>query len=269
MPVAIVTDSSACLPEDLARAHGIAVLPIAIHLVDADLQDGMPAASERVYHALRAGEPVKSSAPSPDEYLAAIDGAGAEEVLVVTPATEFTGMYRSASLAAELAGARVIVHDSRTAAAAQGLVVLAAAEAAGAGLDEAARAAKDASARAELVAALDGLEHITRSGRVPAFALGLARRLGVRPVFRFRDGEVERVGVPRSLDAAIDRIAREWSSRGGAGAPRAAVFHAAAPDRAGALRMRLGGAALVTEFSPSMGIHTGPGVVGAAWLRGS
>jgi DegV family protein with EDD domain len=270
MPVAIVTDSSACLPEDLARAHGIAVLPIAIHVADADLQDGMPGAAERVYRALRSGEPVKSSAPSPDEYLAAIAGADADEVLVITPATEFTGMYRSASLAAELAGARVVVHDSRTAAAAQGLVVLAAAEAARrAGLEEAARAAEEASARAELVAALDGLEHITRSGRVPAFALGLARRLGVRPVFRFRDGEVDRVGVPRSLEAAIDRIAREWSSRGGADAPRAAVFHAAAPDRAGALRMRLGAGALVTEFSPSMGIHTGPGVVGAAWLRSS
>ena len=267
MPVAVVTDSSACLPPDLARAHGIEVLPIAIHLGDDDLHDGVPAAAERVYRALRAGEPVKSSAPSPDEYLAAIEGG--EDVLVVTPATEFTGMHRSASLAAELSSARVVVHDSRTAAAAQGLVVLAAAVAARGGLEAAARAAEEATARAELVAALDGLEHISRSGRVPAFALGLARRLGVRPVFRFRDGEVDRVGVPRSLEASIDRIAREWASRGGPDASRGAVFHAAAPERAEALRARLGGSPLEVEFSPSMGIHTGPGVVGAAWLRSS
>lgn len=266
---ALVTDSSACLPPELADRLGITVVPIAVHLPDRDLSDGMPEAPSAVYEALRAGAPVKSSAPTPAEYLAAVEEAAAEEALIVTPATEFTGMRRSASLAAGVAGRRVAVLDSRTAAAAQGLVVLAAAEvaASGGGLERVIRAAEAAARGAELVAALDGLEHITDSGRLPPMALGLARRLGVRPVFRFRDGRVERVGVPRSTEASLRRIRAEWAGRGGPGADRTAVFHAQAPDRAERLAATLGVGGLRVEFSPSMGIHTGPGLVGVAWLR--
>lgn len=266
---ALVTDSSACLPPELAERLGITVMPIAIHLPHRELADGMAEAAPAVYEALRAGVPAKSSAPTPAEYLAAIEDAGTEEVLVVTPATEFTGMWRSATVAAGVAGRPAVVVDSRTAAAAQGLVVLAAAEAAvgGARLRDLVRVAEEAARRAELVAALDGLEHITRSGRVSPMALGLARRLGVRPVFRFRDGQAERIGVPRSEEAALRRIRAEWAACGGPGADRAAVFHAHAAERAEhlAAALRIGGRPV--EFSPSMGIHTGPGLVGVAWLR--
>lgn len=269
--ISIVTDSSACLPSDDAASARVDILPIAIHLQDAELRDGMPEAASRVYSALNAGRPAKSSAPSPLEYLTPIESSGAEETVIVTPAEEFTTMHRSARVAAEIAPGRVAVVDSRTAAAAQGLVVLAAAQAAasGAPLEDVVAVAEDAARRAELVAALEDLDHIRRSGRVPAFAVDLARRLGVRPVFRFRRGEVERLGVPRSPEAAMDRIRREWRDRGGPGAERSAVFHAAAPDRAEQLESLLGGVSFRMEFSPSMGIHTGPGVVGAAWLRSS
>lgn len=266
---AVVTDSSACLPPELADRLGIAVVPITIHLPDGDLADGMPEAPSAVYSALRAGAAAKSSAPTPAEYLAAVEDRGADGVLIVTPATEFTGMSRSAAVAAKVAGRRVAVLDSRTAAAAQGLVVLSAAQAAaeGAGFDEVLRVGESAVRRAELVAALDGLDHITRSGRVPPMALGLARRLGVRPVFRFSGGQAVRVGVPRSEEASFRRIRAEWAGRGGPGAERTAVFHAAASGRGERLAAVLETDAVRMEFGPSMGIHTGPGLVGVAWLR--
>lgn len=266
---AVVTDSSACLPDAVAARLPIRVLPIGIHLPDRDLHDGMAEAGPAVYEALRSGRAVKSSAPTAAEYLHSIEEAGADEVLVVTPAREFTGMYRSASAAAQIAGRPVHVLDCRTAAAAQGLVVLAAAEEAQAGGNAAdvSAVAEDAARRAELVAALDGVGYLRQSGRVPPFALELARRLGVRPVFRFRDGQAERVGVPRSPDAALRRIRSEWAARSGRSGGRSAVFHAQAAPRAEALARLLGRPMFIVEFSPSMGIHTGPGVVGVAWLR--
>jgi DegV family protein with EDD domain len=271
--VALVTDSSACLPTreaaDRARSRAaVRVVPIVIHLSDGDVLGDTPAAADRVYDALRHKEAVKSSAPSAVEYLAAIEDGPADEVVVITPAEEFTTMYRNACVAADLAGERVAVVDSRTAAAAHGLVVQEAAEAAGAGgsLDDVARAAEDAADRAELVAALDGLEYIRKSGRVPPAALGLARHLGVRPVFRLQDGAVERLGVPRSPLSAITRVAHEAQARGFREAERSVLFHAGDPERADALGAMLG-VEEATEFSPSMGIHTGPGVVGVAWLR--
>lgn len=260
---AIVTDSSACLPGAGVRGN-VLVVPIGIRTADEELRDGAPGAAERVYRALRDGEQVKSTAPTPLEYLGAVERSGAESVLIVTPAAEFTGMRRAASLAADLAEVPVRVLDCRTAAAAQGLVVRAAAARAKGGVDAALEAARQAAARVDLVATLESVKHLRRSGRVPAMALDLARRLGVRPVFRLEEGAVRRLAVPRSERGALDRVAAEWEAGGGDGG-RSVVFHASAPDRASHLAERLG-VTEVWEFSPSMGIHTGPGVVGVAWL---
>jgi fatty acid-binding protein DegV len=118
-----------------------------------------------------------------------------------------------------------------------------------------------------LVACLETLAFLRQSGRVPALALGLADHLGVRPVFRMRHGQAERVALPRSMEAAQARIVREWRSGGGKDAVWSAVFHASRPGLADGLVDALGGATFVTEFSAAMGIHTGPGVVGVAWVR--
>lgn len=269
--VALLTDSSACLPLDVPARGGVRVLPIRIHLRSRDIADGTPGASELVYDALAQREPVKSSAPTTVEYLTAIEEARSDAVVVITPAEEFTGMYRNAAVAAEISGRQALVVDSRTAAAAQGLVVLAAWEAAEAGASarEVVAAARDAAGRADLVAALESVEFIERSGRVGSLALGLARQLGIHPVFRLRDGTVERLGVPRSIDAVLNRIRRETQARGLATATQSMVFHAVRAEDARRLQTRLGVSGPVTEFSPSMGIHTGPGVVGVAWLRSS
>jgi fatty acid-binding protein DegV len=136
-------------------------------------------------------------------------------------------------------------------------------------VDDVVAAAEDAASRVELVAALESLLYLRQSGRVSPLTLGMANRLGVRPVFRMRQGVVERLGLPRSEEAALARIVREWKMGRGGGSTRSAVFHAGRPERAGDLASRLGGDPFVTEFSAAMAIHTGPGVVGVAWLRGA
>lgn len=269
--VALLTDSSACLPLDFPAPAVVRVLPIRIHLRSRDISDGTPEASGLVYEALARGEPVKSSAPTTVEYLTAIEEAGSDAVVVITPAAEFTGMYRNAAVAAEVSGRPAVVVDSRTAAAAQGLVVLSAWQAAeaGASVDEVVAAARDAASRADLVAALESVEFIERSGRVAPIALGLAKQLGVHPVFRLKDGAVERLGVPRSSEAVQNLIRKEAQARGLGTATHTMVFHAVRSESARRLQARLGVSGPVTEFSPSMGIHTGPGVIGVAWLRSS
>jgi DegV family protein with EDD domain len=178
-------------------------------------------------------------------------------------------MHRNATLAAELATPSVTVVDSRSATAGHGLVVLAAAQVAEAGgsVRDVTSAAENAAARVELVGALETLDYLRASGRVPALAVGLATQLGVRPVFRFEDGAAERVGLPRSEEAALARIVKEWRGAGGEQAVRSAVFHAARPEAAVELARRVGGTTFTTEFSAAMVIHTGPGVVGVAWLK--
>lgn len=268
--VALITDSSACLPAPLVRELGLSVLPISIQVGSRHFLDG-ETSQAAMFELLETGQPVKSSAPSALDYLDAIEAAGDRPVVVVTPAHEFTLMYRHACLAAEMAGRPVTVLDSRSAAAGHGLVVLQAAGAARGpgGLDDVVAAGEEAAGRADLVAGLASLTHLRQSGRVPAVALGMANRLGVRPVFRMRNGVAERLGLPRSERAALDLVAGEWRRRGGPASPWSAVFHAESPEGAGELSGRLGAehVSFVTEFTAAMGIHTGPGVVGVAWLR--
>jgi DegV family protein with EDD domain len=267
--IALVADSSACLPPGLASALGIRILPITVHLPDADYLDGVDRLSRGVYRALERDEPVKSSPPSVVEYFSAIEEAGSRPVIVVTPAAEFTTMHRNARLAAEMAGTHVTVVDSRTAAAGQGLVVLAGAGAAEAGASpaEVVRTMEHASTRVDLVASLENLGPIRRSGRVPSAALDVAGRLGVCPVFRMRFGSVEPLASPTDTGAALSRIQREWVAGGGPDADSSAIFHADCHHLAKDLERRLGCVDHMVELSAAMSIHTGPSVVGAAWLE--
>jgi DegV family protein with EDD domain len=265
--VLVITDSSACLHPSVAGDPLLQVLPISIHVPTRDLRDDDPDAAGTVYEELERGQAVKSSAPSPLDYLAVAEEAEAG-VVIITPATEFTVMYRHAQAAAKVARVPVAVVDSRTAAAAQGLVVLAACEAAARDgpLEDVVTAAETAARGAELVAALDGLETLRRSGHVQSVLLDVSDGMGLVPVFRLHAGAIQQLDLVQSRKGALHRIRSEVETLGWTPAARSMVFHAFAREQADLLSGLLGGIDHVTEFSPSMGIHTGPGVVGVAWL---
>ena len=94
--------------------------------------------------------------------------------------------------------------DTSTAAGAQALVVLAAARAAedGGSLDQVEAAAKKAIDAVRLVAMVSDLDHLVRSGRVPEIAGWAGRRLGIRPLFEFRDGLIYWVDNDTGLHVA-------------------------------------------------------------------
>jgi DegV family protein with EDD domain len=276
--VGVVTDSSTCLPAHLIEELGIRVVPVTVHLPGSDRVDGDAGEhdhdhlSSRISEAVERDQYVRSSHPFITDYLAAVEEVDADQVVVVTPAMEFAGMYRNASLATELAARPAVTIDSRTAAAGQALVVLCGAEAAagGADLGEVVRVVEAASRRVDLVASLETLVPISRSRRVPAPALRAAELEGMRSVFRMRSGMVEPLGATSTTEESLRTIAKEWSSTA-AGPPggRTTVFHADCRPLADRLGELLGRVDFVSGFSAAMQIHTGQGVVGAAWLRGT
>ena len=261
----LVTDSSACLPQLEADAT---LLPLRIRFPGEEVTDGH-VARERIVAALRRGDAVKTCPPSPADYLLAIERAGADEAIVLTPAAEFTVMYRNAQVAARHASIPVRVVDVRTAAAGHGLVAQATAVRLATGIDAATAAgiAADAASRVELVATIDSVEHLSRGGRVPSNTFSVAARRGVQPVFRLTRGEVQPVAIPREADGAVDQLVALWRAGQGADAAETVVMHAGREEEAAALAATLDGPAMVVPFSPAMTVHTGPGVLGVAWLR--
>jgi DegV family protein with EDD domain len=268
--VAVVTDSAAAIPSDLASEWDITVVPMWLVIDGVAVREGDQALGE-----LLGDRQVTTSAPTPGAFEEAITdalGRGASDVLVLTIAAAMSASHDAAVVAARDVGAHVCVVDSMTAAGAPALVVLAAARAArdGSSLDECARVAEDVAGRVRLVATVPDLEHLVRSGRVPGIAGWAGRTLGLSPLFEFRTGSVHRLRPARGVTAAYDRMVARFrrDARPGHRAHGVAL-HALAPAAAAALLERLRDVDPVESFTSGFGsvmvVHAGPGLVGLAW----
>jgi DegV family protein with EDD domain len=279
--IAIVTDSSACLPAELAERYRITVVPLAFLFGGEVYHDG-DLAGDEFYARLRdARRPLTTAAPAPGEYLEAfrtVRGRGEPAVLCLTLSSRYSGAHSSAVKAAEYAakdlpGLALRVIDTGGIAMAHGFAVLAAARAAAAGgtLDEAAAAAERAASSSNLVGLLDTTRYLARSGRVPWVLHWVASLLRIKPVIAAAGGRIAAVGRVRTTERGIERMVSYVADRAQPGGPlRIAVMHAAEPERAqelaGRLRARLvPEELLVTEFTSAMAVHAGPGFIGIAW----
>jgi DegV family protein with EDD domain len=269
MTVSIVTDSAAALPPDLARTHGVTVVPMWLNVDGESIHEG-----DVGLDALLARGDVKTSGPTPGEFEAAARGVrGADGVVILTIASTMSATYEAAVLGARAVGSDVRVVDTRTAAGAQALVVLAAAEAAQQErpVAEVVAAADRAAREVHLVATLPGLDHLVRSGRVPNIAGRAGRLLGIAPMFQFRDGRAHALRPALGMGAALDRIAASVG-RGHPAPARlhVAALHAGAEADAQALLDRVveqhhPATTFLASFGTVMTVHTGPGLIGLAW----
>jgi DegV family protein with EDD domain len=165
------------------------------------------------------------------------------------------------------------VIDCTTAAAGQGLVALAAARAAASGkdLDEVIKIASNVMERVNLFATLDTLHYLVKSGRVPQAAALVNSLLQIKPVFTLNHADARTVALPRTITSAMKRMLKLMEQKVVKGQPlHVAVMHADALDKAIALRDRIASQfncteLFITEFTPVMGVHTGPGLLGVAF----
>ena len=271
MSIAIVTDSAAAIPPSIARDHEIEIVPMWLTIDGTSVREGEIGLDELLRYS-----DVKTSGPSPGEYETVIEERlrrARDGVVVLTIAAEMSSTYEAAVLGAQAAGGRVRVIDTKTAAGAQALVVLAAAEVSerGGSLDSVVDAALTAIPQMRLVATLPSLEHLVRSGRVPNIAGWAGRRLGLSPLFEFRDGRARPLRPARGVGAAYDRILTRWRRERVPDARlHVAALHANARLDAERLLERVQhdvepATAFVADFGTVMVAHTGPGLVGLAW----
>jgi DegV family protein with EDD domain len=142
------------------------------------------------------------------------------------------------------------------------------AAAAGATLEQVVAEAERVIGKVDFFAALKTLEHIHRGGRLGEAAALLSSQLHIVPILNLKHGRVSVVGVTRSWKHALQEIVDLTAQRvGDQRNIHAAVFHGDVPEDATWLRERLLARVscaefFVTEFTPVMGAHTGPDVVG-------
>ncbi len=279
--VAVVTDTTACIPQEMVKEYGIELVPIEVIFDDRVYRDGIDITPAEFYAKLRQTEKLPTTSGSlPGPYLEAYRRASqrADGIVCITESSKFSGMFNSARLAVEMAkeelpGVAVEVLECSSAAAGQGLVALAAARAAASGKNLAGvvEVVKELMHRVHLFAALDTLHYLVKGGRVPQAAALVNSILGIKPVFSVNGGEAHTVALPRSTKSAMKRILKLMMKKVGKGQPvHAAVMHADALEQARVLRDQISSRfncveLFITEFTPVMGVHTGPGVIGAAF----
>jgi len=287
--VAIVTDTTACIPKEIVEKYGIEVVPVEFIFSDKIFgdkvyRDGIDMSPAEFYARLRQAEKLPTTSGSlPEPFLEAYRKASgrAGNILCITIPSKLSGMFNSARLAVEMAKEalpNVVVEllDCTTAAAGQGLVVLAAARAAASGKDltEVVTTARSVMQRVSLFATLDTLHYLVKGGRVPK-AAGLASSLlQIKPIFSVNGGDAFPVVNARTTSGAIKRILKLIGQKVVKGQPlHVAVMHADVIDRAVALSREISARfdcteLFITEFTPVMGVHTGPGVIGVAFYSG-
>ncbi len=279
--VTIVTDTTACLPKELVEEYGIKIVPMSLIFEDRVYQDEVDIAPSEVYHMLEEEEKIPhTSAPSPGVYLEAFRETSqkAESIVCITMPLELTMSFQSAMQAKEMAKEElphtaIEVIDCRSAAGALGLVALAAARAAAAGqsLDEVIKITKDMIPKVHMIGLVDTLVYLAKGGRIPKVAAWAGDVLKVKPILTLSQGKPAPITAVRTKSRGLERLLEIMRKRTGANSPiHVIVLHANVLEEAEGLKQRITSEfncaeIYVKDFTPVMGVHTGPGLLGLAF----
>jgi DegV family protein with EDD domain len=269
--VAIVTDSVADLPPQLAEEFGITVVPLVVSFDTESYRDGLDLSPDQFYEKLRTSKVLPAtSVPPPAAFADAYDNLAEKTngIVVISLTSKLSATYQVALHAVGLMKkqCRVEVLDSQWAVMAQGFISIAAAKAAqsGASLDEVLDVARHTIRRVDMHAAFDTLEYLERGGRVGKAQAFLGSLLRVNPVIGLRDGEVYPVARERSRAKAVDHLYNFAADFGNV--EGLAVEYATDLDEANMLVQRLHSKyprapIYLSRASPVIGTHTGLGLI--------
>ena len=273
--IAILTDSSAYLPEDLVQQLDIHVIPQTVIFGEEMLLDVVEIDISEFHRRLSEG-PIHPSTtqPNPEDFTTFFDKLvdDYDGIVAILISSELSGTVNSALVAME-AFDRIPVRvvDSRSTSMGLGLAVLAAARAAAEGksIDEIEQAARDICAKVKVLFVVDTLEYLHKGGRIGGASRFLGTALGLKPLLHINDGRVDGLEKIRTKRKAVERML-ELASEYFDGQPvHMSVIHAAVPEEAEALKStvqeRFNCIDLhVTDLSPAIATHAGPGTLGIA-----
>jgi DegV family protein with EDD domain len=281
-PVALVTDSSVSLPHALVKNNPIFVAPIQLILNEITYQDGVDIWPNEFYRLLRTSSSVPTTAgvsPLSFQRLFTEISKMASTILCITIAKEFSSTYHAAILAMEqtkdtIKETTIHVIDSRTAGIAQGLIALEASEAIqkGSSVEQIRQIITRTSSNVEFIGFLSTLEYLRRSGRVSASQWFLSSLIRTKPMLELSNGTISPIGRPRTTKLAVRSLIELMKRRLGDTRCRIAIAHADNYNDASHLYQAIENtfnheSILVTDFTPAIGAHTGPGLVGCAFLK--
>ncbi|WP_253853387.1 DegV family protein [Prauserella alba] len=272
VPVAVITDSTASLPERTAKQWDISVVPVQVVVGDR-VDDENRYDRDELLRRLRNHEPVSTQPPDPGAFFWTFQdavSAGATAIVCLHISTKLSATADAAREAAQQVGVPVYVLDSGTTNMSLGFAAVSAARAAAAGAPvERVMSAADARIRSstELIY-VDTLDYLRRGGRIGGAAAVIGSALSIRPILTLSGGEVAPLARVPGTKRAIAKLVDLAVQHAGDATVDVAVSSAEVGDReqrvAGELRRRLAslGDLTLVQGSTVIGAHVGPRALG-------
>jgi len=279
-PVAVVTDSTSYIPQELREKYNISIVPLILVWDGVTYRDGFDITPEEFYKRLATSKtmPTSSQATLKDftETFTRLLDEG-YDILTIVISSRMSGTIRVAEQAKrELGADNIEIVDSLSTAMELGFHVLTAARAAadGASLAEAKALAEKARENSGFLLSLKTLEFLHRGGRIGGASRWIGTALRIKPILEVRDGRVEPLEKIRTHKRAIKRMVEIVVERTRGRKPiHLAVGHTNAEEKGREVMEEITSIlepeeVLFTTVSPVIGTHVGPGGVGIAYLTG-
>jgi DegV family protein with EDD domain len=277
MRIAFVTDSTCDIPYELVKEHELYVVPNIIVMDGKSVQDDENFSRQDFYNRMPSMTvPPTTATASPGTFYqlySKLFQQGINQIVSLHASSLLSGIFNAASLAAKSFGDRVTVIDSKQVSLAMGFQVLAAKEAEqqGLSLPEIMDRIEKVGQRAHLIAMLDSLTYIRRSGRISWLRAGLGSLLSIKLLVEVKDGFVQKIGEVRTRSKGIARVEELLTSLGSL--ERLAILHTNAEMDARqlltSLRLEPAIHPLIVNVTTVIGTHVGPNGLGFACITAS
>ena len=277
MKLGIVTDSTCDIPKYLIDQHELEVVPALLVLDGKEYADGISISREDFYKRLPSLQTQPTTAaPSIGDFSAPYERLltrGCDHILSIHAAGALTTIINSARQAAHDFPNKITIVDSLSLSLGLGFQVLAAAEAAENGLQAALHAIESTRKRLHVFAALDTMENLKRSGRVPGVVAALGSILSIKPLIELTNAEVKAIGAVRTTKQGNERMLKLLLEAGAL--ERLAILHTGAEPRAREFLNTVMQQAsqsvprdiLMVNVTTVIGTHVGPNGLGFASVR--
>ncbi|MDP2965202.1 MAG: DegV family protein [Pelolinea sp.] len=275
MTIRIASDRTCDLTPEVAEQYGIGIVPCYINVGEKSYLDGVDLSRKDFYAKLPYFVPhPKTSAPGVGMYSAVyqrLAGEGANQIISIHIHSGLSNLANTARLAAEVIDKiKVTVVEAGQLTLGLGFLAIAAAEAArkGKSPDEILKIIKEREARTFVLVAFDTLDYLRASGRAPGLVVSIANLLRIKPIIQLHQGELRLVGQERTTTKSIDHMVNKVKKLGKL--ERLAVLHTNALEKAEIMAEKLRVQVSkkldiwISEITPVLGVHIGPGAVGLA-----